>query len=173
MSKADASKNASERTAGEVDAVNPLAPESLAPLMLGLGEIHPEPAANASLKARILQRARNEGRSNAGEPEGTTTIRADGGEWVAVAPGVHMKRLHRDGEARTFLLKIDPGGTLPGHRHEGDEECIVLEGEAFLGDERVSVGDYHLAPRGTQHGALTSRTGALLFLRSAAAAAPA
>jgi len=169
MSKADVPKNASKKARGEI-AASELAPESLVPVMLGLSEIYPAPAANASLKARILKRVRNDGLSSATEPEGTVTIRANAGEWVAVAPGVHMKRLHRDGEARTFLVKIDPGGVLPGHRHEGDEECIVLEGEAFLGDVRVSAGDYHLASRGTQHGALTSRTGALLFIRSAAAA---
>lgn len=102
-------------------------------------------------------------------PPLTRTIRAAEGEWKTIALRVHVKLLYKDGEARTYLLRIDPGGVVPGHPHDAEEECIVLEGEAFCGDFRVAAGDYHLAMRGSVHTGISSPGGALLFLRSTGA----
>lgn len=98
------------------------------------------------------------------------TLRADEGAWEDVAPGVRMKVLFVDDQAgtRSFLLRFAPGASLPAHAHRGPEECLVLEGEAMLGDVAVRAGDYHLAPCGSKHGVVSSRTGALLYLRGAA-----
>ncbi len=95
------------------------------------------------------------------------TVRADEGEWVVIAPGVTKKLLYQDEAANinTYLLRMQPGACLPPHQHVLDEECLVLEGEASLGDLRVYAGDYHLAPKGIPHGVVRSETGALLLLR--------
>jgi len=64
-------------------------------------------------------------------------------------------------------LKLEPGAAVVPHDHPVDEECLVLEGEARIGELVVRAGDYHLAPRGKPHGMITSEHGALLFLRGA------
>ena len=65
-----------------------------------------------------------------------------------------------------FPAAYAPGASLPAHDHPADEECLVLEGEVMLGDILGRAGDYHLAPKGLPHGTITSKTGALLFIRA-------
>ena len=100
------------------------------------------------------------------------TVRADEGEWIELAPGVHSKLLQDDGLVRSFLLRLAPGARLPAHGHPAEETCLVLEGSAQLGDLEVRAGDFHLAERGSMHGEITSRSGALLFVRAASDARP-
>jgi anti-sigma factor ChrR (cupin superfamily) len=100
------------------------------------------------------------------------TIPAASGDWVPIAPQVHMKVLQDSAACRTVLYRFAPGGVLPAHHHRGEEECIVLEGEAHLGDVRVQQGDYHLAFDDTDHGEVWSPTGALLFVRHSRHSAP-
>lgn len=96
-----------------------------------------------------------------------TTIPSSGGEWKELTPLVHMKVLSAFDGAHSFLLRLAPGAVVPPHRHPADEECVVLEGEAWLGDIKVCAGDYHVARKGSRHGAVTSPKGALLFIRGA------
>jgi anti-sigma factor ChrR (cupin superfamily) len=138
-------------------------------LLLALKPI--EPARKAALKASIVERAHRAEPATDVHYENTVTIRSEGGVWDQLAPGVHMKRLHREGTARSFLLRLEAGAELPGHHHEADEECVVLEGEVFLGELRVAAGDYHLARGGTTHGTIRSPHGAVLFLRTASGVA--
>jgi anti-sigma-K factor RskA len=102
---------------------------------------------------------------------GTHTVRADEGEWIALAPGAWIKHLHLDQErgTRSLILRLEPGGSLPAHLHVSDEECLVLEGEMIIAGVRFGPGDYHLAPAGVTHGVLSSRTGGLIFIRTGAA----
>ena len=95
------------------------------------------------------------------------TIRSTEGDWLTIKPLVQMKVLYRNGPERTFLLRLLPGAMLPAHDHDADEECMVLEGEVWLGDTHVRAGDYHLAQKSSKHFKVHSPTGALLFLRSA------
>jgi anti-sigma factor ChrR (cupin superfamily) len=120
----------------------------------------PPPACAAAVKARLLERVR-------GERSPFVTVRAGDGKWVQIAPGVQWKLLHDDGAMRSFLLRLEPGARLPSHGHAAEEACVVLEGTAQLGDIEVRAGDFHLALPGSVHGEVTSRTGALLFLRAA------
>lgn len=113
-----------------------------------------------AIKAGMLERVRA-GRAR------FLTVRADEGDWVEIAPLVHLKRLHDDGHVRSFLLRLAPGARLPAHGHFAEETCLVLEGSAHLGELEVRAGDFHLAQEGSVHGEITSRTGALLFIRAA------
>ena len=65
----------------------------------------------------------------------TTTIRAAEGSWQSVSPGAAIKILFEnpDDGYRSFLLRMEPGGRLPGHVHAYTEECLVLEGELIIG----------------------------------------
>lgn len=136
-------------------------------ILLALAPIEPAPARKQALEARIIERIQRGEVPAEIHYQNTVTIRAEGGEWSELAPGVHMKRLHRDGLARSFLVRLEPGAALPVHRHDADEERLVLEGEVFLGELRVAAGDDHLARGGTMHGQISSPHGALLFIRSA------
>ena len=65
-----------------------------------------------------------------------------------------------------WLFRLAPGATIPAHLHEADEECIVLQGEARLGDLHLKTGDFHFAPAGSRHGIIRSLQGCTLYLRT-------
>ncbi len=166
-SRPSRSRATSSRPANAASPPQALTEDLLEPLLLALAPIEPPPARRQALEASILHRVRHEEAPTEIHYQNTLTIRASGGEWTELAPGVHMKRLHRDGSARSFLLRLAPGAALPVHRHTADEECLVLEGEVYLDELRVAAGDYHLARASTTHGQIRSPQGALLFIRSA------
>jgi len=114
-----------------------------------------------ALRARLLERARR------APPHGLLTVRAAEGDWQAFLPRVQLKPLLAEGDTLTYLLRLEPGAIVVPHEHPLDEECLVLEGEAYIDDLRLRAGDYHLARKGVPHGAVRSDTGALLFLRGA------
>lgn len=126
--------------------------EALAPVQLA-----PERA--DAIKLGLLQRIK------ANREAGKTFIhvRFEDGEWESLVPGVRVKRLQ--GSQRGVLVDLQPGSVIPFHRHHQDEECVVLRGEAQLGDITVRAGDYHLATAGSRHGAVRSSSGALVYLR--------
>ncbi len=134
-------------------------------LLQALIPVAPPSQQAQSIKDKILGKTR---RGKLGLTPDFITLRAGEGEWIPLAPRVEMKLLHTDWTnlSRSFLLRLHPGATLPAHDHPADEECLVLEGEVMLGDIVGRAGDYHLAPKGLPHGTITSRTGALLFLRA-------
>ena len=116
----------------------------------------------AGLRERIMARVRAEHPLTQ-----LRTIRSAEG-WMDFGPGVRFKILHRDenGRANSLLARLEAGAIVPPHLHAANEECLVLEGEITYGDITVRAGDYHFAPKGAAHPALTTRAGALIFLRS-------
>jgi anti-sigma factor ChrR (cupin superfamily) len=119
-------------------------------------------AYRCKLRARILVRAHR------AAPDGTTTLRAEEGEWQGIAPGVAIKTLRIDSTAgmRTILVRMRPQSSLDGHLHTRDEECFVLEGEIFIGNHRLCRGDMHIARAGSVHARIRSPNGALLMVRA-------
>jgi quercetin dioxygenase-like cupin family protein len=119
----------------------------------------------AELRDRMRRRALELAREQA--PEGTRTLRQSEAVWIEVAPFVEVRELRRDEAAgtHTSLMRMRPGGFVPGHRHEREEEFIVLEGECHIGTHRLVAGDVHIAPAGTVHEAVTTKTGVLVLLR--------
>jgi quercetin dioxygenase-like cupin family protein len=127
----------------------------------GLTPIAPAPERAAQMRARLLDRAR---RSRTADQRFITVHREEG-DWRPLTRGVRAKMLCQGKRSRSVLVELEPGAALPTHRHHDHEECIVLSGEAQLGDLNVRAGDYHLAPAGSRHGRVSSRSGALLYLR--------
>ena len=121
-----------------------------------------DPERGRAIRDRLLERATTS-RAVASQ---FTTIRSGDGAWTSIVPGARAKKLKFPG-SHSALVEIDAGATLPMHRHHEHEECFVLRGEVEMGDLRVYAREYHLAPAGTRHSAVRSRTGALLFLRGA------
>jgi mannose-6-phosphate isomerase-like protein (cupin superfamily) len=125
----------------------------------------------ATLKRRLIARIDASLGSPASNAKGQITIRADDGDWQPFLPKVTMKVLMREGSTLSYLLRLEPGARIPPHDHPQTEECVVLSGEAQIGDLTVHAGDYHVAQAGHPHGLLSSATGALLFLRGEVPAA--
>ena len=103
------------------------------------------------------------------EPQpGSTTVRADDGEWIRLLDGVYKKSLLIDREEGTesFLLRLDPGASCPAHSHTKTEECLVMEGEVIIGQTRFGVGDYHAVPADIGHLTISTQTGTTMFIRS-------
>ena len=130
----------------------------------------PEGEENA-LFSRIL--ARIDARKSS-EEAGLITVRADEGKWFPLAPKLEKKLLFTDTERRVeaYLLRLKPGAVVPEHRHTADEYCVVLDGEVFFGDLHLKAGDFHLARKGSIHGAARSGRGALLYLEGPLANVP-
>ncbi|MCB1916204.1 MAG: cupin domain-containing protein [Rhodocyclaceae bacterium] len=124
-----------------------------------LAPIAPDEARIGALRARLIQRAR----ASRAADERVINVRREDGQWRALAKGVRVKMLCKG--SRSVLVELAAGAALPTHRHHEHEECVVLRGEAQLGDLHVRRGDYHLAPAGSRHGRVSSSGGALLYLR--------
>jgi quercetin dioxygenase-like cupin family protein len=87
--------------------------------------------------------------------------------WVEVVDGVFKRELWSDNTWVSRVCRLEPGAMVPAHAHLLDEECMMLQGEVFLGDILLRAGEYQLAPAGSQHGEVYSDVGATLFVRGA------
>ena len=95
------------------------------------------------------------------------TIRADEGEWEEIAPKIYKKVLHLDTKTgnESYLLRAEPGAVAPAHDHDHDELCFVLEGEIEFDHVSLKAGDYHFAPKGSQHSDARTHTGAVVLMQ--------
>ena len=100
-----------------------------------------------------------------GDGPASHTVFAGEDDWHRIARGVEQKILWRDGDVISRFFRLAAGAHLPAHVHHGEEECIMLSGDAFFGDVLVQAGDFHLAPAGSEHGEVRSDHGALAFIR--------
>ena len=107
-------------------------------------------------------------------PDGTTTTRAHEGIWQDYGPGVQIKILHQEPglSSMTCLVRMAPNSVVPVHDHTQEEHCLVLEGEASMGEHILHAGDWHVARPGSTHHNFGSRTGCLLLVRADMATAP-
>ncbi len=131
-----------------------------AELLEGLAAIEP-PAARAQAMRESLA-ARMKG---ARAPAFITVHRGEG-DWRVLAPRVAEKRLVDAPGIYACLIRMEKGAMLPPHGHPTPEECVVLEGEVWLGGVHCRAGDFHLAPAGLRHGALRTDAGCLLYVRT-------
>jgi quercetin dioxygenase-like cupin family protein len=87
--------------------------------------------------------------------------------WHPSSPGVEVLLLRGDSEVVSMLVRFAAGASVPDHSHAIDEDCLVLQGEMFLGDILLRTGDYQLAPAGGTHFGETSDVGVLFFFHGA------
>lgn len=160
--------NADDPDRGLPDPIATEIAEAVMPLPAGAipaGRIH------ARLLARIHAQKRPEVEAdNTGKAHAFLTLRNSGGPgdgWVELLPKAHAKLLFTDGEAESYLIRLEPGAWAPAHEHPADEECLVLEGTLWQGDVFLQAGDFHVARPGMKHGELRTDTGALVFIRYA------
>lgn len=115
------------------------------------------------LRGNIMNQVANE---QAGVGPGFITVRDSEDGWIEALPGGFVKILKEADEngSLTYLARLEPGFEMPSHIHEFGEECIMLEGELWMGDLHLKKGDYHYAAAGMKHGKHYSPTGALIYL---------
>lgn len=119
-----------------------------------------------SLRRRVMRHIDQE---TAGVERSFRTIRAADGPWIEIAPKLRKKVLFVDPVtgAESYLLQADPGAEAPGHRHDRDEHCLVLEGDVTFEDGvRLQTGDYHFAPHGSTHGIARTEQGVLVYIQT-------
>jgi anti-sigma factor ChrR (cupin superfamily) len=116
------------------------------------------PERRAALGQQLMQRCAS---------PGTAVLRADEGEWIQFVPGIRVKTLRFDAQAKTqtTLWRLDPGARVPRHPHQQHEECLVLEGSILHAGQEYHVGDFLLASPGSRHRPFDSPRGALLLIR--------
>jgi len=126
--------------------------DRLAPLASLLDEVAP----SVDLFARIT------GTLGVNQPlAGIHLTRSTDGTWQDFCEGIQIKTLWRSTKSgrHVFLVRIQPGAILPEHRHAGDEECMVLEGDMVVNGVSFGPGDFQVAFASTVHPVITSRGG--------------
>jgi anti-sigma factor ChrR (cupin superfamily) len=94
-------------------------------------------------------------------------VRRDEGEWEETAdPGVFFKLLFADSERKTVttLVRLEAGARISRHRHNGFEQCLVLEGDVRSGGLSLHAGDFNCAAPGSVHQEIYTEEGALLLI---------
>ncbi len=104
-------------------------------------------------------------------PEGMTIVPASGagGEFEPTAiAGIQVRQLFVDApnDRATMLVRMAPGTSYPAHRHGGEEECFVLQGDLSFSGQRMRAGDYQRAETGSVHDVQTTEQGCLLLIVS-------
>lgn len=87
--------------------------------------------------------------------------------WHPTFPGVEVMPLWGSPDCTSMLVRFAPGGGVPDHHHAVHEDCLMLEGEMFLGDILLRPGDYQLAPAGGGHFGEMSDVGGTFFFHGA------
>ncbi len=93
-------------------------------------------------------------------------LRFDEGHWKPLAPHVSCKILHRDPVSKmvTSLIKLEPGGYLPRHRHLGFEQTLVVSGDCIVNGETLYTGDFRSREMGTEDTEVSTRFGTTIFM---------
>lgn len=130
-------------------------------LLTGLSPVFPNPDLKNGLTKQLSQRISQ----SLLEQAGLKTIRLKQGVWQKLGSGIRYKPLWKGPEGHSVLIEFAPGASLPPHRHHSMEEGIVLRGDLAMGKLVLGPLDYHRTPEGSRHASITSRNGALAYLR--------
>ena len=81
-----------------------------------------------------------------------TTLKEEEG-WELLRPGVHIRRLYRNGDdgPAAALLRYQPSASVPYHEHRGYEHILILDGAQSDERGRYDAGTLVINPPGTGH----------------------
>jgi quercetin dioxygenase-like cupin family protein len=87
-------------------------------------------------------------------------------EWEQVAPGIECKLLATDTESHrvSMLVRLAPGASYPAHTHAGAEELHLLDGELWIDERKLVLGDYNYGAPGAEDHRVWSQTGCTCVL---------
>ncbi|MES2951424.1 MAG: cupin domain-containing protein [Pseudomonadota bacterium] len=125
------------------------------------------PAATAQAPGGALvywRRSTNAETAFGGVRTSVTVPATDTQSWSPLRPGVLLKPLFGVGDTVSMLARLEKGGSVPTHVHPCAEECLMIEGDMFLGDVLLLEGEYQWAPGGTSHDTLSSDVGCVVFI---------
>jgi anti-sigma factor ChrR (cupin superfamily) len=120
-----------------------------------------EPFVASDMRARVM--------SIADAVPVSKVVRAAEGEWIESGmPGFQFKLLFQDQDTKkmTVLARIAAGGRMPPHRHQGTEECLIIEGSLWTDGVLLLAGDYIVTQDQTVHEDTWSPNGALALLKT-------
>ncbi len=102
---------------------------------------------------------------------GVIIVPASEDGWLPFSTGVQVKPLVGNDEAISMLAHFQPGARVAGHGHVLPEECVMVQGDLYLGDLLLREGEYQLAPTGSRHDSVMSDHGSVLYFHGAIDAA--
>jgi quercetin dioxygenase-like cupin family protein len=138
----------------EIDELNSLLLDQITPLPMIAAR---QSAMRQGLMSRVA--------GNLAKQAGFLTVRAKHGAWQALKPGIRVKQLWQGRQGSSVLIEFAPGASLMPHRHNWLEEGIVLSGELQMAELHLGPLDYHVSPPGSRHAPISSKHGALAYLR--------
>lgn len=134
----------------------------------------PPPAASRqTLLARIAEQPQPEAATEFSlpmslfsPPAQLFSLRAEEGEWQEIGPGMTTKTLFVDSSRGliTSLVRMSAGSSLPPHKHRGEEQFYVLEGDCIVHGTRLGPGDFHRAAPGSIHQSTFTVSGTTFLL---------
>ena len=89
--------------------------------------------------------------------------------WVdSGMPGFEFKLLFQDPDTKksTVLARIAAGARMPHHRHQGAEECLIIEGSLWTDGVLLQAGDFIVTQDQTEHEDTWSPNGALALIKT-------
>jgi hypothetical protein len=104
-------------------------------------------------------------RDNGDEASPAGTSRQRQAQWENFAPGIRRRLLWQAGDTCAYIARAQVGAAVPAHGHHHDEECLMLEGELFVGDILLREAEFQLAPAGIDHGLVQAATDCLVYIR--------
>lgn len=156
-----------EEFARESDQARAIEFRALEDIVADLAQAAPTVAPKADLRARLMAQVAEE--TNAAKPfvsPALLSLRANEGDWIEAAPGISVKQLFVDEPSglTTSLFRLAPGTIAAPHRHIGNEQCYILEGDFHVGDQVFGAGDFHCAATGSIHDRISTINGTLLLI---------
>ena len=147
----------------------PLPQALLDELMAGLGPLLPATARAAALRAKVMSSIKGAPQQDSALSLAIAALRdltpIATQRWEARWPGIELCMLRETDRSRSYLMRMRPGSTLPAHIHSQDEVSMILEGEAWVGDEQLmGPGDFQFMPAGVDHATIRSPGGCVAFI---------
>lgn len=127
-----------------------------------LAELASPVAPSPSLKQRLMSRI-----ADYETLKPLAEVRPHEGAWrPAGFAGVDVKVLFQEKATgrTTMLVRMQPGASLPAHRHHDDEQCLVLRGDIRWRELVYEEGDFIVMGRDSDHPEVSSVNGNLLLL---------
>ena len=148
---------------------DPLARALLDELNGSLTPLMPAPGQAAALRARVMSSIKGAPQETSAlslavaAVRGITAMAAQ--RWDERWPGIELCMLRETADSRSYLMRMRPGSSLPAHFHDQDEVSMIVEGEAWVGNEQLmGPGDFQFMPAGVDHATIRSPGGCIAFI---------
>jgi quercetin dioxygenase-like cupin family protein len=131
----------------------------------GLSDLRPADDRSIAVKARIMQSIQSTPTIDRALGARRITVRTTQRVWEKRPLGLEICVLHEDEHSRAALVRMAPGAFLPSHLHNMDEESLILEGDALIGEDiYLGAGDYHFVRAGEHHPIISSPNGCGVYV---------